>query len=260
MDVDVVAAASFPETTVTRGRAHAAVNELPSSSSLDSFLPHPLPLPFTSPPALPTTPLHEEHPQLDLTFAGAAIPPADASLPTPTVIRTAHNLRLPSFDVLGIAAPHPDRIPLRPDQSFSPLGAGPLSKPEDPLHALSPPLQIHSQADTATELGVASPKAARAKVEHSISTVTPPTEPGTFSWGSLVNVTTAGVGSPPSSEPGVSPNLHLTATTTEPQQVSSIIVPIPAELSDTVKMSTWVEEVKAMTSRYRLCTVLQKLC
>ncbi|KAF2133706.1 hypothetical protein P153DRAFT_280850 [Dothidotthia symphoricarpi CBS 119687] len=245
--------ASYSETTVP---THAPIDEFPSF--LDASLPQPFPLPSTSPHALPT-PLLEDRPHLDLTFAGAIIPPAAASLPTTTIIRTTHTLRLPSFDVLGIAAPHPDRFFLRQHHSFSPLGAGPLSKPEDPLHALSPPLHFRSRADTATEPCITAPKAARAHVEHSVSIFTPPTEPGTFSWGSCVSVKTAGAGSPPSSEPGVSPNLHLTASTTAPGQVSPIIVPIPAELSDTARMATWIEEIKDITTTASGCLELDSV-
>lgn len=233
---DVEAGAPCPETAVPRGCAEATIGDC--ACLLDSSLPQPQPLSLLS----AQTPIHEDRPQIDFGFAGA-LPPTDVSLPTPTVIRTAHNLRLPSFDVLGIAAPHPDRFSLRSDHSFSStvLGAGPLSKPEDPLHALSPTLKRQGQAGTAAEPLTASPTAARAQLEHIIPTFTPPSEPGTFHWGALVR--TAGVGSPPSSDPGVSPNLNLTPNVTEASR-APIVVPLSTELSDGVSMAAWVEEVK----------------
>ena len=239
-DVEVEAGAPCPDTAVPRGCAHAPINDFPSF--LDVSLPQPQPLPLPS--AETPIHLHEDRPHFDLDFAGA-LPSTNVSLPTPTIIRTAHNLRLPSFDELGIAAPHPDRIPLRPSHSFSSsaLGAGPLSKPEDPLHALSPTLDLHPQADTATHLPTTSPKAARAQVERIIPTFTPPSEPGTFHWGAIVSVRPGGLGSPPSSDPGLSPNLNLTASATAPGQ-APIIVPITAELSDALTMAVWVEEAK----------------
>jgi hypothetical protein len=237
---DVEAGAPCPETPVPRGLANPPVDEVDFLLD-DSFpQPQPLPLPTAETPNI----FHEDQSHFDRYFADA-LPPTNISLPTSTVLRTAHNLRLPSFDVLGIAAPHPDRIPLRPSHSFSSsaLGVGPLSKPEDPLHALSPPLDRHPQADAAAKLVTTSPKAARAQVEHVLATFTPPSEPGTFNWGAVVNAIPAALGSPPSSDPGVSPNLNVTAAATAPGQ-APIIVPLPAAPSNTMRMAAWVDEAK----------------
>jgi hypothetical protein len=242
---DVEAGAPCSETPVPRGFADATINEFPTLLDVSFPQPQPLPLPSAETPFQ----IHEDRPQFDLDFADA-LPSTNVSLPSPTIIKTAHSLRLPSFDVLGIAAPHPDRFSIRHSHSFLPsaIGAGPLSKPEDPLHALSPPLDHPSQGDTAAETPTASRKAARAQVEHTISTFTPPTEPGTFYWGPLVSVRPAGLGSPPSSDPGVSPNLRVTASATAPGQ-APIIVPMPAEISDAVRMAVWIEEAKNFISR-----------
>ena len=218
---------------------------------IPSFPEDSLPQPFPQPSVLPQplkTPTLEHHPDLDLTLS---LPADGASLPTLTVLRTAHNLRLPSFDVLGIAAPHPDRISLQTDHSFYPLGAGPLSKPEDPLHALSPPLGLFEHHQTDIHAPAITPKAARAGLGHLVSTHTPPSEPGTISWGSFVNVRTAGLGSPPSSDPGVSPNLTVTATATAPAQ-APIIVPTHDEFSDALKMDTWTDHVISTISELLL--------
>ncbi|KAF3035295.1 hypothetical protein E8E12_002350 [Didymella heteroderae] len=222
-------------------KRHAAINE-ECHSFLDASLTQPFPLPSASPQPL-ATPALDDQPHLDLSFAGTFLP-TDVSLPSPTLARTAPNFRLPSFDVLGIAAPHPDRIPLHPAYSFSSLGAGPLSKPEDPLHALSPPLEFRRQADKPANPPVASPKATRKQVEHQVPTFTPPSEPGTFNWGSLVRVRTAGAGSPPSSEPGISPNLTLTESATEPGQAPIIVPTYAAEISEAVRMAFWIQNVK----------------
>jgi hypothetical protein len=63
-----------------------------------------------------------------------------------------------------------------------------------------------------------------------------------------VNVRPAGLGSPPSSDPGVSPNLSVTASATAPGQ-APIIVPMPAEISDAVRMAAWIKEAKNSISR-----------
>lgn len=237
---DVEAGAPCSDTPVPRGFADATINEFPTLLDVSFPQPQPLPLPSAETPFQ----IHEDQPQFDLNFADALLP-TNVSLPTPTVVKTAHNLRLPSFDVLGIAAPHPDRFLNRTSLSFSPsaIGAGPLSKPEDPLHALGPPLDFPSQADTAAETPATSPKAARAHVEHIISTFTPPSEPGTFHWGPLISMRPADLGSPPSSDPGVSPNLNVTASATAPGQ-APIIVPTPTEPSNGVRMAVWIEEAK----------------
>lgn len=236
-----------PEPAVPRGRAAAPLDDV--SAFLDVSLPQAQPLPLPS----AQSPPYDNRPHFDFDFA-AALPSTNVSLPTPPIVKTAHNLRLPSFDVLGIAAPHPDRFPLTPSHSFSSttVGAGPLSKPEDPLHALSPPLDHYHQADTATDAPITSPRAARACVDHFISTFTPPSEPGTFNWGAVVNVRATGVGSPPRSEPGTSPNPNLTASATAPAQ-APIIVPTSVEQSDAVRMATWVEDAKNTISELTEC-------
>lgn len=230
--------ASFPG---ARGRADVPRNE-DCRSFFDASVPQPFPLPSASTQPL-ATPALDLQPQLDLSFAGTFLP-TDVALPSPTLARTAPNFRLPSFDVLGIAAPHPDRIPLHSTYSFSSLGAGPLSKPEDPLHALSPPLEFHHQADSAVNPPVASPKASRKQLEQQVSTFTPPSEPGTFNWGSLVRVKTAGAGSPPSSEPGVSPNLTVTESATAAGQAPIIVPTYADEISEAVRMAFWIQNVK----------------
>lgn len=234
--------ASFPG---ARGRADVPIND-DYRSFFDASVPQPFPAP-SAPPQPLATPVLDTQPHLDLSFAGTFLP-TDVSLPSPTLLRTAPPFRLPSFDILGIAAPHPDRIPLRSTFSFSSLGAGPLSKPEDPLHALSPPLDSPRQAEKAVTPPAVSPKARRKLLEHDVSTFTPPSELGTFNWGSLVRVKTAGAGSPPSSEPGVSPNLTLTESATAPGQAPIVVPTYADEISEAVRMAFWIQNVKNILS------------
>jgi hypothetical protein len=250
---DLDAGAPCPETAVPRG--NAATNDFPSL--LDVSLPQPQPFPLPS--AETPIHLHEDRRQLDLDFAGA-LPSTNVSLPTPTIIKTAHNLRLPSFDDLGIAAPHPDRLPLGPGHPFSPsaFGAGPLSKPEDPLHALSPLPDHRCQVNTAAEVSTISPRATRAQVGRLISTFTPPSESEIFQWGALLSVRPSDLGSPPSSEPGVSPNLSVTASATAPGR-APIIVPTSAELSDTLTMAAWVDKAKNTISKCLQCRLVGRI-
>ncbi|KAF2175127.1 hypothetical protein K469DRAFT_611800 [Zopfia rhizophila CBS 207.26] len=212
-------------------------------SLLEATVPQPFPLPSTSAPS-PPTPLQETQPDLSLNFVGGALPSTDVSLPTPPIVKAGHNLRLPSFDLLGIAAPHPDRIALRSNNSFSSLGAGPLSKPEDPLHALSPPLSRPHQFGEVGEPSVESPEASKAEIEHLVPIDTPPTEPGTLHWGSFVNVKTAGMGSPPSSDPGVSPSLNVMSDASSSAPTAAPNASTAPGLPGTSKIESCIEQVK----------------
>ena len=238
-----IAGAGRPGDVARRGPVPAPVNS--HFSILEPS--QPLPLPSIAPQTLPT-PLCEDRPDLSLSFAGSVLPPTDVSLPTPPLVKNALNLRLPSFHALGIAAPHPDRIALTSTHSFTPLGAGPLSKPEDPLHALSPPLASTRQFGGVEEPTTASPEAARAKVEYLVPIITPPNEPGTFNWGSFI-VRTAGLGSPPSSEPGVSPNIHTGASASSPTPATAADPLSVSDLSEALGMAAWIERIKDIISR-----------
>ncbi|CBY01249.1 hypothetical protein IAQ61_003068 [Plenodomus lingam] len=239
-DGDLDLGTPSPETVVPCGLSSPSVNDI--ASLLDASLPQPMPLPSALPQPL-LSPVHHDRTQSDLT---AGLPLA---LPSPTVFRAAHKLRLPSFDVLGIAAPHPNRYPLHTSQSFSSLGAGPLSMPEDPLHALN---ALNTRLDLSPphqgahhHLSPTSPRATRGQLELSVATFTPPSELGTLSWGSFVNVTTTDLGSPPSSDSGRSPDLVTTTSATVPAQ-APIIVPTLASPGEEVSMSDWVDQVKDM--------------
>lgn len=234
------------------------VSETPPVASPESLCPptpdpwgplptQPLPAPPHHPAELPSPNLED---LLDLgpNFAASVLPPTNVSLPPTHIVKTAHNLRLPSFEALGIANPHPDRItgPLA-SATLPSLGAGPLSKPEDPLHALSPLLAHSRPFSRAGDSAPRSPEAARPRLERRISVVTPPAEPGTVNWGSFVNVWAAGVGSPPTTGSGASPNLD-----TIPTSASGPAARDPlslADLSDALGMAAWIETIKGLISK-----------
>lgn len=251
---DEDAAAPYPDHALSHSPAGPPINDI--FSLLDASLPPPVPLPPAAHEPL-LTPSFEQQPSLDLAFAGSVLPSTNVSLPTSTVVKAAHNLRLPSFDQLGIAVPHPDRPFQQTNPSFVSLGAGPLSKPEDPLHALSPPLGHPQLVNLSSPFS--SPKAARAQVGYVIPSYTPPSEPelGTISWGSLVNPRGVGLGSPPSSDPARSPNLS-TDTGNTPAQ-APIIVPTHAEVSDAFRMATWIEQVKGILTSESCCSELESV-
>ncbi|KAL5382916.1 hypothetical protein DPSP01_006188 [Paraphaeosphaeria sporulosa] len=227
--------ASRPRPVAHGGLSSAHPHDGPAL--LEPSLASPFPLPAPAPLDIPS-PLREAQPDLSLNFA-ASVVPSDVSLPTPPIARTSHSLRLPSFDVLGIGAPHPDRPRLYSIPSFS-VGAGPLSKPEDPLHVLSPRVCQLDGADD--HLPSTKPRPAKATLDRIVPVVTPPTEPGAFNWGSFVHVKTAALGSPPSSDPGQSPNL---ATVASASSIASapIVVPTVVEASGALGMAAWTQKV-----------------
>jgi hypothetical protein len=67
-----------------------------------------------------------------------------------------------------------------------------------------------------------------------------------------MSVRPAALGSPPSSDPGISQNFVITASATAPSQ-APIVVPTFAGQSEAVEMSVWVEEAKTTISKLKRC-------
>lgn len=159
-------------------------------------------LPTDTPAATPRGEIYRE---LGLTAfgGGAYLPSTTAAFPTPPIVKAAHSLRLPSFDLLGIANPHPDRFTRNHDQYFPGIGAGPLSNPADPLHAQSPILsRARLPAETAAAETLPNPsKATQRSLQQIVHTFTPPDDRGTIDWSALPHVRTAAMDSPARSDP-----------------------------------------------------------
>ena len=244
------------------GPAHESSNPTASFPGCAVSQPFPLPdLPQQQPPP-PTPPSNlQQHqdlpsplkePQPDLTTllnpAFTVDLPSALDLPSPPLAKVQHNLRLPSFDLLGIAAPHPDHISGRPPTASAwELGSGPLSKPGDPLHALSPvPYRFRTLGEVEPS-AMPSPEQAKPHVEHLIPTITPPEEPGTFHWGAFVNIRTAGMGSPPTSEPGAPP---LTATSNQEFASGGLSDPAPATSPGPISGApAWLDKAENIISK-----------
>ncbi|KAK7732205.1 hypothetical protein SLS57_001185 [Botryosphaeria dothidea] len=169
---------------------------------MTSLIPDPVPVPgFAT--ATPT-PTHESS-RPDLGIAGI-------------LFKTTASLRLPSFDLLGIAAPHPDRFQPDADRFFSPVGAGPLSKPDDPLHARSP--QPEPASEIVDHLPLPSsclPKKDQAAADQFTTLPTPPPDLSSNYWGNISHVRTTAMDSPARSDaertsPGIVPHPVIPAT------------------------------------------------
>jgi hypothetical protein len=144
------------------------------------------------------------------------VPPNSAVLHSPSIAKVSRNLRLPSFDLLGIAAPHPDRMASTNQQVTPFVGAGPLSQPDDPLHLLESPFREESVTQRAlTEASSRAPSApllqplsestpltspeqllpSSKSVQQYIITTTPPDDNGKIDWTGASNVKISTLGS-----------------------------------------------------------------
>lgn len=160
----------------------------PHSDAVVPEVPPPIELKSLSETPL-STPSSELQPNFGIATTSALAAFAPVTLPTPPILKVPekHSLRLPPFDLLGIAVPHPDRKLSEPEAYFAAtIGAGPLSKPDDPLHDLSPDA---ARARRLGELGGDSPpmeddtKKPPDALPQPVAAVTPPYESSVpFNW------------------------------------------------------------------------------
>lgn len=163
------------------------------------------------------TPLQETLPDFGMSsLVGSVVPLNPAALPTPPIAKASRNLRLPSFDLLGIAAPHPDRIASINYQATPFVGAGPLSHPDDPLHLLESPFRKEGvERRVLTEASPLAPSASliqplsestasispdqllssHKSIQQYIITTTPPDDEGKVDWGVTSNIKASALGS-----------------------------------------------------------------
>ena len=162
------------------------------------------------------TPPAVDVPQTDMDMiVGGALAPMHFTPPAMPRSKTGPGLRLPSFEALGIAAPHPERFgqfgldgtwigapqeamrePLAEEDAelvdmFARLGGG----------KLDPPDGVPSKAG---RRGTSTP------VRHYVTTLTPPAEAGEINWQSLATVSAAPLDSP-ATDPGLNQSFTASA-------------------------------------------------
>lgn len=166
-----------------------------------------------------------------------------------------HGLRLPSFEALGIAAPHPDRKPSDPNETAF-VGSGPLSKPGDPLHLLSPTLGEPAAITRTTPSHPDNPPlpsadAAQKQLTHYVPTFTPPNDSGSLRWtDTYANVTTSAMESPAHSDPE---RTTPTAVNTREGVLTSNInrtIPAPTSEPHTPANGQWLENAMQVLCTY----------
>lgn len=153
------------------------------------------------------TPPHETLPDIQMpAIIAAAIP-----LTTPPIAKaTRSNLRLPPFDLLGIAVSRPDRISMGNQQATPFIGAGPPSQPEDPLHLCKSPFGNETRpsltgtspypsklpsSSTSPQILCQVPPSHKS-IQQYILTQTPPDDNGKIDWSAMQTTQAAPLASP----------------------------------------------------------------
>lgn len=241
---------SDSEDCLRRQLASASLCETPWESSLPGPLPQP-PVASFFPVASPTPSLDSRYDLGMNAIVGGALPPTNVSLPTPPIAKAGRNLRLPSFDLLGIANPRPDRITSNPEQMFSLCGGGSLSQSGDPLHMHDTSLSnAHSgilpdRPGNFPAVSSSHFKPNHKPVHHFIHTFTPPDESGTLDWSSLARVTTQAVESPASGPDRPGPSRSVSASDTRHTGASARAPVTPATLA----ASPWLKDALRVLSK-----------
>jgi len=213
------------------------------------------------------TPAQEYAPSAPLdVIVGAAIDPAPAhepSLPAPAIPRAGRGLRLPSFDLLGIANPRPDRI-----KDWTVPSASPSSLGCDDVGAAIAPGGLfsgvpYSGADSSESESAEddSPRAhSKVALHQFVTTLTPPAEGGGPVWESIATIGTGLIDSPSITESGSAARTpsgeassQTSAATTATATQSSLAAPrIQVQRTDSdTQRSAWLDEATDITSTYK---------
>jgi len=131
------------------------------------------------------------------TIVGGALAPVHTSAPQRPQSKPGPGLRLPSFEELGIASPHPDRF----GQQCSIDGAteGPVSLPNVNGSFARGLFEMEATGNgeaVQAGLDLIGGRAIQSPVQHFISTLTPPAELGDMDWSSIAAVTNKPMESP----------------------------------------------------------------
>jgi hypothetical protein len=149
--------------------------------------------------ATPSPFYEERHPDMS-----SIIGVRDVAFPTPPIAKAAINFRLPSFQMLGIAAPAPFDVFLNPNHSELPLNSGSPSPPGDSMYpvlvgkrTLARPLDFRppNVGDPPPWAAPTSLSQNHIAVQQFVLTHTPPDEQGTINWGSTRGTTAEGMDS-----------------------------------------------------------------
>lgn len=201
--------------------------------------------PLMSPPA-------DESAEPDMnTIVGGALAPVPSKSPARPSLRAGSGLRLPSFDELGIAAPHPDRHGVdNLDRTFSHAAREAMREPfsaphfESSLAAAFQDTKIGGEAgDTRCGQGAAhclSPgRAVKAPVPRYVETLTPPAERHEPDWNINQAVDSAPMGQS-AGEPEAAGQL-LESVTLNAESAATTLPSRPANTDDSTQPRAWYD-------------------
>lgn len=155
------------------------------------------------------TPPASERPEPDMNFiVGGALAPVHSTPPSWPTPRSRPGLQLPSFELLGIAAPHPDRFGGLDGALANISGESmqhTLTSEYGDFGVLSAFADVTpgtSAQDVLSNPAIEKPRgcAIQSPVRHYVDTITPPAEIGYPHWHSMATVTSAM--DSPSTDPG----------------------------------------------------------
>ncbi|KAI7274651.1 hypothetical protein KC335_g2263 [Hortaea werneckii] len=159
--------------------------------------------PILTPPAI-------DFPHVDMDLVvGGALSPVHAAQSEQAQQKAGPRMRLPSFEALGIAAPHPDRV-CQQDLDGT-LHGTPREHMKEPLGRLSEDADL---TDMSARLGGGKlnssdvppqkigGRATNTPVQHYVATLTPPADAGTMSWGPVPKTSTAPIDLPATDQDG----------------------------------------------------------
>lgn len=220
---------------------------------------HPLPAPpdpLDAADVLPTqpglvrvesvvTPLSDEMPLPDLnTTVGGALAPVHPTPRPPPPKRSRPGFRLPSFQALGIANPHPDRFGLDGNLTQSTIET--IQRPlnahyaESGLTPIFPDLkfgQAYPDFATRPDGKLLGGRAIQSPVRQLVSTLTPPAESEYIDWSSIFTVTT--VMDSPSTEPGNGVPAEASGQSSIAPSMTELPTQISLRQSDTNESPRW---------------------
>lgn len=140
------------------------------------------------------------------TVVGGALAPVRTSAPPPPAAKSGPGLQLPSFELLSIASPHPDRYghgTYDGTQSRSPRGIGADHQNRmDPPHICLPKwLYSHIGPDGQDVLPIGGPqkdigKPISTPLQQYVNVLTPPAEAGAMAWEAAATISTRPMHSP----------------------------------------------------------------
>ncbi|KAK5125976.1 hypothetical protein LTR85_011331 [Meristemomyces frigidus] len=200
-------------------------------------------------PVLTPPPIDAPQPDMN-TIVGGALAPVHTIPPRRPRQRTGHGLRLPSFEALGIAAPHPDRFG---HQSLD----GALSDSSRETTRLYPREDVDlfgvlsrlggggggGQLDPSIDsepLKAGGGRAIQSPVHHYVTMLTPPAESGDHLWNSMATVSSAPMDSPATDPGHVAPS--AASAQASPGASASGTEPLITVDSDAVdEANGWVE-------------------